>query len=132
MRGDLVVWLAIAAGSALGGVARHLVTEAAARSWGTALPWGTWLVNVSGSAAIGALTAMAAASWPAAWSVTTRHAALTGVLGGFTTFSTFSVQTMALLQQGQWMAALAYAALSLVVGVVSCWMAFAGVQALLR
>lgn len=132
MRGEIAVWLAIAVGSACGGVARHVLTEAAGRAWGTALPWGTLLVNVSGSAAIGALTAMAAAGWPGAWSVTARHAAITGVLGGFTTFSTYSVQTLALMQQGQWMAAAAYTAASLGVGVLSCWMAFAAVQAMVR
>lgn len=126
------MWLAIAVGSAAGGIARHAFTEAIGRMAGNAWPWGTWVVNVSGSAAIGALTAMSVAGWPAAWSATARHAAMTGLLGGFTTFSAFSVQTLALLQQGQWLGAAAYAGLSVAVGVASCWLAFASVLAAVR
>lgn len=132
MRDEITVWLAIAAGSAAGGVARHALTETITRTAGTAWPWGTWVVNVSGSAVIGALAAMVAAGWPGSWSATARHAAMTGVLGGFTTFSAFSAQTLALLQQGHWTAATAYAVLSVGMGVASCWLMFAAVQAALR
>lgn len=132
MRTASAVWVAIAVGSAVGGVARHALTEAVGRIAGTGWPWGTWVVNVTGSAAIGALTAMAAAGWPVAWSAAARQAAITGVLGGFTTFSAFSVQTLALLQQGQWLAAAAYAGTSVAVGVASCWLAFAAVLAAVR
>lgn len=115
---------AVAVGSAAGGVARHLLTEAVVRLAGQGFPWGTLLVNVSGSLAIGVLTALAAAAMPA-WPVVWRHAAVTGVLGGFTTFSTFSVQTITLLQQGQWLAAAFNVALSVGLGLAACWAGFA-------
>jgi CrcB protein len=132
MRGQAAVWLAIAAGSAAGGAMRHWLTELVTHGMGPSFPWGTWVVNVSGSAAIGAVSAMAVAGWPAAWSLTARHALMTGVLGGFTTFSTFSLQTLALLQQGQVALATVYVATSVAVSVGSCIAAFVAVQALLR
>lgn len=129
---DSWVWVAIAVGSAAGGVARHWLTELVTAAAGPSFPWGTLLVNVTGSAAIGGLSAMAVAGWPGAWSLTARHALMTGLLGGFTTFSTFSLQTLALLQQGQWTAAAGYTVLSVAVGVGSCVAAFVSVQALVR
>jgi fluoride exporter len=124
-RGAWVIVGAVAVGSAAGGVARHLITEAIIRVAGPGFPWGTILVNVSGSLAIGMVTVFAgvatSSSWPPVW----RHALITGVLGGFTTFSAFSVQTVALLQHGQVFAAAANVALSLVLGVSACWAGFA-------
>ncbi len=129
-RSGSIVLAAIAGGSALGGVARHLLTEAVTQMAGAGFPWGTLLVNVLGSGVIGAAAALSAGS--ASWTPLARHAAMTGVLGGFTTFSTFSVQTMALLQQGQLGAATANVLLSVLLGVVGCWTAFAAVTALAR
>jgi len=126
------VWVAIAAGSACGGVGRHVLTEAVARAAGGGFPWGTLLVNVFGSAAIGVLTAMVDAGAPVAWTPAVRHAAITGLLGGFTTFSAFSVQTLALLQQGQPGAAAANLVLSVLLGVAACWAGMSVVAGLTR
>jgi fluoride exporter len=120
---------AVAFGSAAGGVARHLLTEAVLRVAGQGFPWGTIVVNVSGSLAIGGLTALAGTAVPATWPPVWRDAAITGVLGGFTTFSTFSVQTLALLQQGQMTSAIANVALSVALGLAACWAGFALVSA---
>jgi len=116
----------------MGGVARHLLTEAVVRLAGPGFPLGTILVNVLGSLAIGVLTALAGTAIPGAWPPVWRHAAITGVLGGFTTFSTFSVQTLVLLQQGQVVAAIANVALSVALGLAACWAGFAMVAALGR
>lgn len=126
------VWIAIALGSALGGVMRQGLTEAVTLLVGGGFPWGTWMVNVLGSGAIGLVAAAAANGWPGAWSATGRHAVMTGVLGGFTTFSTFSIQVVGFCQQGRWGEALAYGAMSMAVSVGACWAAFAGMQALAR
>ncbi len=122
------VWAAIALGSAAGGVLRHSLTEAATRLLGTSFPWGTLAVNVSGSAVMGACAALSLASMPGAWSAVARHAVMTGVLGGYTTFSTFSVQTMTLLHQGQWWEAAANAVASVVLSVLSCGVGYAAVS----
>lgn len=126
----LGVWLAIALGSAAGGVLRHALTEAVVRVVGGGFPWGTLLVNVGGSAAMGVVAALAGGAEP--WSPVGRHAVMTGLLGGFTTFSAFSIQTVALANQGAWPAAAANVGLSVVTCVAACWAAFAAVSALAR
>lgn len=126
------VWAAIALGSALGGVMRQGLTELVTALVGPGFPWGTWLVNVVGSGAIGAVSAAASNAWPGAWDQTARHLVMTGILGGFTTFSTFSVQVFAFCQQGRWSEAIAYSLASVAVSVGACWAAFAGMQALAR
>ena len=132
MTTELGVWLAIALGSACGGVMRQALTESVTLLAGAGFPWGTWLVNVLGSGAIGAVAAAASQGWPGAWSSTGRHAVMTGMLGGFTTFSTFSVQVVGLCQQGRWVEASIYAVTSVAVSVGACWAAFSAMQAMAR
>ena len=96
MTGLLAVLL-VAGGSALGAPARYLAEDVVRRRGATALPWGTWAVNVSGSFAAGLLAGAATrASVP-------EHlvlAAGTGFLGSYTTFSTFVWQAAALVESG--------------------------------
>jgi len=111
------IYLWIAAGSALGGVGRHLVSEAVLRHADAAgVPWWTILVNVTGSFAIG----WVAASVPAE-NAELRLFVMTGVLGGYTTFSAFSMQTLDLVQRGEWGAA----AINVVASVALCLAAVA-------
>lgn len=128
-RTNWAVLVSVAIGSAAGGVARHLISEAVLRLAGQGFPWGTIFVNVSGSLAIGGLAALAGTSTSAAWPPLWRDAMMTGVLGGYTTFSTFSVQTLALLQQGQVNAAIANVAVSVALALAACWAGFALVSA---
>lgn len=85
----------VALGGALGATARHGVNLGAARLLGPAFPWATLAVNVAGSFLIGLL--VAALGRDSAWALFL----LTGVLGGFTTFSAFSLDAVALWQKGQ-------------------------------
>ena len=94
--------LLVALGSALGGAARYLLAGWVGDRLGGAFPWGTVLVNVSGSALIGVLAAQE--EW---LSLETRQFLMAGVLGGFTTFSSFSLQTLRLAQEGDWVRAAA-------------------------
>jgi len=87
---------AIAAGGALGATSRHLIAQAMQRWLGTAFPWGTLTVNVVGSLAIGAVYVALAQRSGGLW----RAAILVGFIGALTTFSTFSLDTLTLLQQG--------------------------------
>lgn len=123
------MWVAVWLGSGLGGVFRHALTETVTRLSEVGFPVGTLIVNVAGSAAIGAVAAAVSAG---SWTPVGRHAAMTGLLGGFTTFSTFSVQTMALLQQGRWGAALANMVLSVGLSLAGCWAGYLGSLQLLR
>jgi CrcB protein len=100
--------LVIALGSALGGVARYWLTLAAAKAWGEAFPWGTLLINVVGSFVIGLTFTLTAADGPWPASTNLRLFVMTGICGGFTTFSAFSLQSLQLLRDGEWLPALAY------------------------
>ena len=91
-------YLLVALGSALGGMARHWLTAAVTSRVPSTFPWGTVLVNLSGSFLIGVAVALLAP--PGRWSSgQARDFVMVGVLGGYTTFSAFSLQTLQLLQQ---------------------------------
>ncbi len=99
-------YLLVALGGALGSVARAWMTVAVARALGGAFPWGTIAINVLGSFVIaffGALT-VAHGRWPASANV--RVFVMVGLCGGFTTFSSFSLQTLDLARDGRIGAAL--------------------------
>ncbi|MFD1912995.1 fluoride efflux transporter FluC [Halodurantibacterium flavum] len=92
----LLVYLLIAAGGAIGGVARLMISEAVGRRWGGGFPLGTMVVNVTGAALIGLLTGVVQAAMPHLWTVLA-----VGVLGSFTTVSSFSLQTLMLMREGR-------------------------------
>ena len=96
----MIQTLLVFLGGGIGAAARHGVNVAAGRLLGTGLPWGTFIVNVAGSFIMGLLVAWLAFRAGAGW---TQHARLfltTGVLGGFTTFSAFSLDAALLWGRG--------------------------------
>lgn len=97
------VWVAL--GSALGGVARFGCAEIAVRLLRPGFPWSTLFVNVSGSLTIGVLTALVAADGKPLVAGDARAFLVVGILGGFTTFSSFSLETLTLARNGAWLAA---------------------------
>lgn len=103
--------LAVALGGALGAVARYGLVEAATRLFGAGFPWGTLAVNVVGSVAMGLLIELMALLWSPGPEL--RAFLVVGVLGAFTTFSTFSLDVVVLTQRGEALAAAAYVAASL-------------------
>lgn len=121
--------LALAAGGALGTVARFLVTGWVHRWAAEGFPWGTFAVNAAGSMLIGFILRMQEAI-----TVTPEmRAFLTiGLLGGFTTFSAYSWETVLLLRAGQFATAGAYALGSVLVGVLAVLIGFALAALLLR
>jgi CrcB protein len=102
--------LAVAGGGALGSVARYLVGIYAGRMLGTGFPWGTLFVNITGSFLIGALAESFALRWDAQPS--TRILLVTGICGGYTTFSAFSLEVVAMIQRGDAAMAALYVVLS--------------------
>lgn len=97
-------YLWVALGGAIGSVARFACGEWMATRWNN-FPWGTLFVNVLGSLVIGALAAMAESNrW--SMSLLTRQFLMIGVLGGFTTFSSFSLQTLLLMRSGSMLLAM--------------------------
>lgn len=101
----------VAVGGGCGSALRHLVSVAATRWAGESLPWGTLTVNLVGSFALAALTGLLAS--PDDPRPTLRLLVAVGLLGGFTTYSTFNLDVLRLLQQGRSAAALGYATLTL-------------------
>jgi fluoride exporter len=101
-------WIWIALGSALGGISRHFLTAVVANRWGSDFPWGTLLVNVIGAFLIGVASVFAVGPGRLTLSPNTAQFCIVGVLGGFTTFSAFSLQTVQLMQASRWGAATFY------------------------
>lgn len=110
-------------GGAIGSGARYLAVGAVQRHLGTALPWGTLAVNLLGSFLLGVLLPIGLRG--TALSPTAVIALSVGVLGGFTTYSSFSVETLTLMQQGSHAAALANVAGTLLLCLAASWL---GVQ----
>jgi CrcB protein len=111
----------VALGSALGGMARYGVGLAAARLWGLAFPWGTILINVAGSFVISFFGTLTLPSGPLPANAALRVFVMVGVCGGFTTFSSFSLQTLELVRDEAWGAAF----LNVVLSVALCLLAVA-------
>lgn len=124
----MTTWMAVLLGGALGSVARHGVNIMTARIVGTPSPWATAAVNMAGSIVIGVL-AGALASNRLSMSRPMQIFVFVGILGGFTTFSSFMLDSLTLVQTGE----PAKAALNLLgqlsVGLV---LTYAGYQAALR
>lgn len=120
MTADLRAIAVVAAGAAIGGVGRYLIGAAFLQRFGPAFPWGTLFINVTGSLLIGVVAELALTR---AYAITplVRIFAATGVLGGYTTFSAFSLDTLTLAGDGAIGPALLYAAGSVLVSVVSTY-----------
>jgi fluoride exporter len=111
--------LLVFAGAGAGGVLRHLTNLAAARAFGGAFPVGTLAVNVIGGLAMGALAGWLGARAALGWSTEARLLLGTGVLGGFTTFSAFSLDAVTLWERGEAALALGYVLASVILSILA-------------
>ena len=118
----MLSYLWIGVGGALGSVLRFWLSGLVARDFGQTFPWGTLLVNVSGSLVIGFFATLTGPEgrWLAAPSL--REFFMIGICGGYTTFSSFSLQTLNLAQEGEWFRAGANAVLSFVLCLLAVWL----------
>ncbi len=116
-------YLWVALGGALGSIARYWFSGMVARHFGETFPWGTVLVNISGSFVIGFFAAVTGPDgrWlvPAAFR---QQFFMLGVCGGYTTFSSFSLQTLNLVEDGEWLSAGANVIFSVVCCLVAVWL----------
>lgn len=115
----LYMWIAI--GSAIGGVARFWCSGVVARLIGETFPFGTLAVNVIGSFIIGFFATLTGPDGRMFVGTTGRQFVMTGICGGYTTFSSFSLQTLNLINDGEWLAAGANITFSVVLCLLAVW-----------
>ena len=98
----MVTYFWIAVGSALGGLARFFISGVTAQLIGETFPWGTLIVNVTGSFVIGFFATLTGPDGRVFVGTTGRQFVMIGICGGYTTFSSFSLQTLNLMNDGEW------------------------------
>ncbi len=122
-----MIW--VAAGGGLGAVTRYGLHSVVTRWLGEGFPWGIFCVNVFGSLIMGALGAYLLVKMPSDDAL--RLFAVTGFLGGFTTFSAFAFDTLKLLQNGQTFSAVIYVVASVLASIMAVFLGFSIVKALM-
>jgi CrcB protein len=119
------ILLSVAAGGAFGAVGRHLVMSGVGNWLGTGFPYSTLAVNIIGSFILGVIIEIMTLSWSPNPEI--RVFIVVGVLGAFTTFSTFSFDTVVLIENGEFIATIIYVSTSVIISVVGL---FAGMHLL--
>lgn len=116
---DLIL---VAAGGAIGAIARYLASRAILLITPATFPWGTYLINITGCFAMGIVAGLASAGRV---SPATQLFVATGILGGYTTFSAFGLEAQALLADGRLAAALSYVVGQVVFGLIGVFLGLA-------
>lgn len=124
-----MIWWYVAVGSAAGGVARFALSTLVQQRVGPNFPVGTLVVNISGSLLLGFLMRLALGT--DLISPETRVLLTTGFCGGYTTFSTFTYETMMLIEDGETMRAGLYIVLSVVLSLIGAWLGTAAARELI-
>lgn len=128
-RADVVLVVAVGCGGALGALVRYLVLQAVPTLTGR-FPWGTFAINVSGSALLGFLLVVVLEAFPRGRLA--RPVLGTGILGAYTTFSTFCVEAVQLIRAGAPAVAAAYLVGSLGAGLAAAWLGMISARVVLR
>lgn len=111
--------LIVGFGSLLGGILRYVISASSAKYFGN-FPVGTLIVNVAGGFLIGMIMEASAGVWPI--SADMRLFLTTGIMGGLTTFSTFSYETVSFFSEGEYLMGGANAGLNLFLALFACWL----------
>lgn len=126
----MATYLWIALGSALGGAARYACSSFVANWFGQAFPWGTLIINVLGSFVIGFFATLTGPDGRLMVSGDARQFVTVGLCGGYTTFSSFSLQTLALAQDGEMLRAGLNVGASVGLCLLSVWLGYVAAAAL--
>ena len=113
------IWVAL--GGALGTTGRYWLSGLVARLIGETFPWGTLVINVTGSLLIGFIAALTGPDGRVFVGSTARQFMMIGICGGYTTFSSFSLQTLNLANDGEWLYAGANVVSSVLLCLVAVW-----------
>ena len=116
--------IAVAVGGAIGSLARFWLAELFVALGMSAFPWATLLANVSGSMLIGVIAAVTGPDGRLLVAPELRLFWMVGICGGYTTFSSFSLQTLALAQGGEWSRAAMNIGLSVILCLVAVWLGY--------
>jgi CrcB protein len=119
---SFAVYFWVMIGSAIGGAARYWCSGFAANHFGETFPWGTILVNVLGSFVIGFFNSLTGPDGRVLVGTTARQFVMVGVCGGYTTFSSFSLQTLNLARDGEWLRAGTNVGLSVILCLIAVWL----------
>jgi fluoride exporter len=122
--GSLPTWIAVAAGGALGSMARFWMTAVATALTGPRFPYATLLINVLGSFVIGGVAGLTLTPARMGMHPDVRIFLMVGVCGGFTTFSAFSLQTLELARGREWLQAGGNIVLSVVLCLIAVWLGY--------
>jgi CrcB protein len=128
----VLAYVLIAIGSALGGMGRYFVSGVVTTLTGGTFPYGTMLVNISGCLVIGFFATLTGPDGRFLVGTPARQFVMIGLCGGYTTFSSFSLETLYLARAGEWMSATANAAGSVVLCMLSVWLGFIAATAINR
>lgn len=125
-----MIYCWIALGSMIGGVARYALSGFVAHRFGETFPWGTMVINITGSFAIGFFATLTQPAGRFPVSSAGRQFFMTGICGGYTTYSSFSLQTLALAREGEWLLAGANATGTFVLCFVAVWLGHVAAMAI--
>lgn len=118
-------------GAGIGGVLRYGVNVGSARYLpGAAFPWGTFAVNVVGSLVMGLMVGWLAFRAEASWSMQAKLFLATGLMGGFTTFSAFSLDAILLWERGDWQISLLYIGASVLLSIAALFAGLAWIRSM--
>ncbi len=123
---QLYLWVGL--GGFVGTVLRFWLSEAVASAWGETFPWGTLIINVTGSLFIGLFATLTATEGRLMLAPDIRTIVMIGICGGYTTFSSFSLQTLNLARAGDIVAAGWNCTLSFILCLLGVWLGFAVAQ----
>jgi fluoride exporter len=115
------MYIFVALGGAIGTTGRYFLSGVAARLIGETFPWGTLIINVTGSFIIGFFAALTGPDGRLYVGSSGRQFFMTGICGGYTTFSSFSLQTLNLMNDGEWFRAGANIGLSVALCLIAVW-----------
>jgi fluoride exporter len=128
----VLAYILIAIGSALGGMGRYFVSGVITALTGGTFPYGTMLVNITGCLVIGFFATLTGPDGRLLVGTPARQFVMVGICGGYTTFSSFSLETLYLMRAGEWTPAALNAAGSVVLCLLSVWIGYVAATALNR
>jgi fluoride exporter len=115
-------YLCVALGSAIGGSARYAISGFIANWFGATFPWGTLIINITGSFVIGIFGTLTAPDGILLVPSNLRILVMVGICGGYTTFSSFSLEALNLMRSGEWLSAGSYILASVVCCLIGVWL----------